>query len=308
MKSHMFTWGIIWALIATFFVGISITLQKKESMHYTDRYIALIYQYAFVVFWSLIFIGIYIYQTKWSFLPTMSSTNRLLFVSMCIVGYIWANLIFTAYKHLQGGVVYVMGGIGVFLMYFINIRLFPGIETLSPLKIALAVLFFLVLVQFIIKRQEWDLKDHHFINKYTIYVILAAICGAYYVTWNNFLLKTWAISPFHTLAFAELITLLIALGWYFVWHKWTVQWLKKNITKRDAIIFMTIGLCGATSGALQYYAYQTNPANLINFIKMFSVITTSTLCRIFLNDKLTKKQICLIGCAVIVLIAFLLVK
>lgn len=208
---------------------------------------------------------------------------------------------------MHGGVVYVIGSVGAFVMYFINIRLFPGIETLSALKIALAVLFFLILVQFIIKRDEWDLKDKHFINKYTIYVIVAALCGAYYVTGSNYLLKTEAISPVHALAFTEIIMLIMAIGRYFAADKGSIAWLRKNITRRDALIFMTIGLCGATAGALQYYAYQTNPANLINFVKMFSLITTSTLCWIFLGDKLTKKQVLLMVVAIIVLVSFLLV-
>lgn len=304
----MLSLGVIGTFIATFFVGLSVTLQKKESMHYQDRCLALVYQYSFVVFWSFIFIGVYLYQSGSSFIPNLTTTERLLIVSMCVIWFIATNLMFTAYRHLNGGVAYILGSVGVFVMYFVNMQLFPWLEALSPIKIAMAVLFFLILVQFIVKRNEWDLKDHHFVNKYTLYAIGASLCWAYFTTTNNYILKTADISPFHILLFVEVITLVLALGWYFACDKGSINGLRKNITRRDSMVFMTIGICWAIAWSIQYYAYQTNPANLINFIKLFSLITTSVLCRLFLNDKLTKKQVCLMGCALAVLITFMLVK
>lgn len=81
----MLSLGVIGTFIATFFVGLSVTLQKKESMHYQDRCLALVYQYSFVVFWSFIFIGVYLYQSGSSFIPNLTTTERLLIVSMCVI-------------------------------------------------------------------------------------------------------------------------------------------------------------------------------------------------------------------------------
>ena len=107
----MLTIGAIGTLIATVFVGLSVTLQKKESMHYQDRCLALVYQYAFVVFSSFIFIGIYLYQSGMPFLPNLTSQEWMLIVSMCVIGFIATNLMFTAYKHLHGGVAYILGSV-----------------------------------------------------------------------------------------------------------------------------------------------------------------------------------------------------
>lgn len=300
--------GIIWACLATFFSGLSTTLQKKESMHYNDRFLALVYQCAFAAFWGILFVGIWMYQTKSSFFPEMSLLHWLLFISICIIWYIAVTLIFQAYRNMHGGVVLIITSVNVFLMYFVNVWLFPGVEALSPLKILVALVFFVVLTQFILQRSDTDIDHSHFINKYTLYALGAALCGAYFVTGNNYLIKTGTIQPLQIVMMIEVFILVIAIIWYFVGDKWSRKILKKSISRREALVFATIGLCGATSWSLHYYAYATNPANLINFIKLFSIVTTATLCRIFLNDKLSRKQVLLMVVAILVLVAFLIVE
>lgn|GEM_PF-7072182 len=131
----MFNRGIIGTCLATFFSGLSATLQKKESMQYSDRFLALVYQYGFVVMRSCIFMGIYIYHTGDVLIPAIAWYHRLLLIAVSIIGYTGVACIFNAYRHMHGGVVLIVTSISVFFMYFINIALFPGVEVLSLPKI-----------------------------------------------------------------------------------------------------------------------------------------------------------------------------
>ncbi len=300
-------WGIIGACIATIISGLSVTLQKKESMHYDDRFLALVYQFGFAALWWLLFVSVWMYTTKSAFFPSMWVMQWLLFATICIAWYVAMTLIFKAYKHMHGWVVLIIMSVNVFLMYFVNVWLFPGVEALSPLKIAIAVVFFLVLMQFIIHRSDKDIKHTHFINADTLYALWASLCSAYFVTGNNYLIKGGHIEPLQVVVLVEICTLIIGLLWYFTGDRWSWSGLKRNITRREAMVFATIGLCGATAGSLHYYAYDTNPANLINFVKLFSIITAAVLCRIFLNDKLSRRQILLMILALIVLVLFVVV-
>lgn len=56
---------------------------------------------------------------------------------------------FKAFDYLGTGVALIIANLSVFLMYFVNLRLFPGTESLSLAKIIVAVIFFIIIAQFL---------------------------------------------------------------------------------------------------------------------------------------------------------------
>jgi len=59
------------------------------------------------------------------------------------------------------------------------------------------------------------------------------------------------------------------------------------------------------SNFLFYYGYLDNPANIINFIRLFGVIVVAILSWKFLGDVLTRKQFVLMSLALLLLILFI---
>ena len=239
-------------------------------------------------------------------LPSMQPAQRALLIGLSILGYVGLVSLYKAYDKLHGGVIGVVCSISVFLMYFINVSLFPGSETLSLPKIAVAIVFFLIITQFIVHRTTDKLHHSHFINTNTLYALGSALCGTFFNTGSNYLIKTGAIDGIHIVFISELVVFLCAITWYFTFHKGTLHTFRSTLTRRDGLIFGTLAAANVIAGSLYLYAYESNPANLINFIKLFSLVVTMVFCWIFLKDVLTKKQVGLILAALGVLICFLI--
>lgn len=303
----MFNWGVIGAFIGIFFSGLSVTLSKRQAMNYTDKYLAVLYKCSFIVIRAIIMIALNSSSTGEAIIPSMSVANRVLLISLSILGYSGLISLYKAYDKLHGGVVGIICSISVFLMYFMNAALFPGVETLSLPKIAVAIVFFLIIIQFIVHHTTDKLHHTHFINTNTLFALRSALCGALFNTGSNYLIKTGAIDGMHIVFISECIVFLCALAWYFTFRKGTFHTFKTSLTRRDGLIFGTLAMGNVIAGSLYLYAYESNPANLINFIKLFSIIVAMIFCRIFLKDTLSKKQAGLIICAVSVLIIFLIV-
>ena len=115
------------------------------------------------------------------------------------------------------------------------------------------------------------------------------------------------MTPIHSMFVTETMILLVALVRYMIKKPNALKIIRTSIRSKHALIFGVIGLTNVAFATLTYVGYQTNPANLINFIKLFSIVTASVLSRIFLKDYLTKKQVILLISAFILLIVFLFV-
>lgn len=69
-------------------------------------------------------------------------------------------------------------------------------------------------------------------------------------------------------------------------------------------MYLLRGLCNFSMGLLTYYAYQYAPANLVNIIKLFSIITTAIFGWWLLKEVLTKRELVLMVVATVLLIFF----
>ena len=79
----------------------------------------------------------------------MSTNLRLIAAGIGIVGYAGIAFLFKAFDYLCTGVALIIANLSVFLMYFANLSLFPGTESLSLVKIIVAVVFFVIIAQFL---------------------------------------------------------------------------------------------------------------------------------------------------------------
>lgn len=67
-----------------------------------------------------------------------------------IIGYMGIALLFKAFDNLCAGVALVIANLATFLMYFLNIALYPGQEAFSIGKIIVAIVFFIIIAQFLL--------------------------------------------------------------------------------------------------------------------------------------------------------------
>lgn len=83
-------------------------------------------------------------------------------------------LLFKAYDSLCAGVALVIANLATFLMYFINLALYPGQEAFTRPKIILAIIFFVIIAQFLIDQDTScpvDKKHTTLINPATLYAL-----------------------------------------------------------------------------------------------------------------------------------------
>jgi len=112
------------------------------------------------------------------------------------------------------------------------------------------------------------------------------------------------MTPVQSVFATESIILVFAVLGYAFMHKRDFKPVRASYSHKILVPFAIIGLSNVGSAFLYYYGYLDNPANIVNFIRLFGVVTTTILAWIFLKDKLTPKQIVLMGIAFILLMLF----
>lgn len=297
---------IIATIISTFFGGTASMLMKKVSQDYEDNYLALVFQYiAMAIVAIILWAGRAIYHGT-LFLPSLSFRQRLLVSIVGIVWYIGIALLFQAYDHLCGGVALVIANLATFLMYFANLSLYPGQESFNTPKLILAIIFFVIIAQFLIDQGSCPTDHKSLVNKYTLYPLWTALCWAIFFVGNSYFIKSNMMSPVQSGMLTETMILFVAVAWFFILRGKQSLIKVKQCMGNDKSSFFFIGFFNIVAVYLAYYGYQNNPANTVNVIRLFSIPCAALMCWVFLKDQLNRKQTILLIAACGVMAAFLI--
>ena len=299
---------IIAVIISTLFWWTASMLMKKASKQYEDNNVALILQYIAMATVALILGWIYAVRQWTSYIPSLSLQGWLMVVIVWIIWYIGIAFLFKAYDHLSGAVALIIANLATFIMYFLNLALFPGQEAFGIGKFIIALVFFGIIVQFLIEKKKRSLKQKKFFNKYALYPLVTAVCWSLFFVWNTYFIKSWMMNPIQVGMLTESMILVVVVIRYLIqngknwWARF--QWACMG---KQRLIFFGIWFFNVISAYLTYYGYQTNQANTVNVIRLFGIPCAAIMCWIFLKDKLSKKQIILLIIAFLAMIGFLFV-
>lgn len=289
-------------------------LMKKASKDYDDNELALVYQYVGMTIAAL-WIGALralFYDT--AYLPSMSLLHRLGALLVSIIGYAGIAFLFKAYDRICGGIALVIANLATFLMYFINLALYPGQESFTLGKIILAIWFFVVIAQFLIDQGSCPVdmtkpqQRKQLFNPYSLYAVATAVCWSGFFVWNSWFIKSEIMTPVQSGMITESLILVVALVWY-LWKnkKDGLTRIRTGLSAKDRPMFLGIGALNVLSVYLLYYGYQTNPANIINVIKLFSIPVAAFACWFFLKDQITRKQTILLSIWFLLMVGFIFV-
>jgi len=183
------TLGIIYTLAGVFGFSLANLIQKIISLKF-DISQWLIFQYFFVVFFwffYLLFFGGFSFE--------VNSISVILLILAGVFWYLWIFWLYKWFKYINTGVVLTIAFSFTFLSYFLNVYLFPNIETFSLWKMLLALIFF-VTIGFLILEKYLAGKIR--INKYVLYPILTAVSWTIYFGIINYLVKKSILTPVQT--------------------------------------------------------------------------------------------------------------
>lgn len=166
----------------------------------------------------------------------------------------------------------------------------------------LGILFFIIIAQFL--RQQSANKKFHLDIK-MLYPLVTAVCWTIFFVGNTWFVKNAIMTPVQSVFATESIILVFAVLGYALLHKRNFKPVIQSYSSKILVPFAIIGSANVAAGFLYYYGYLDNPANIINFVRLFAVVTTTILAWIFLKDRLRQKQIVLMSIAFVLLILFI---
>ena len=288
---------MVFSFLAVIFFSLGNIVCKYISLNF-NIYKTLFFQYVFVTLLGFIYLLVF-----WSFSIDYSLFNLMLYWSLWFFWYlaIWAMLEWM--KYLSNAIVLIISYSYVFLCYFINSFIFSEIESFSFFKLILATLFFISISIFLVEK-DWETKEIK-INKKIIFPILTAVGWTIYYTLNNYFIKTEIFSPTQWIFYSEFFILIFSTMAY-IWN--SIFWKIKIDFKIGNKQFL-----GSFSLAVLFFlwilstliAYKEISWNLVNFIGLFSIISTAILSLFIFKDKLIKKQIIAIWLSFIILTIFI---
>lgn len=294
----------LWIIAAMFGALLQWTANaamKHVASTIPNSYIGLIWQYISMTIFAVIFVVTISLINGTPILPSLDGQSTLVLLWVWFFGYIGIYFLFKAFASMSSGVALIIANISVFMMYFANLAIFEWGEILPFLQILLGILFFVVISQFLLqqtagKKISLDIK--------MLYPLITAVCWTIFFVWNTWFVKSDIMTPVQSVFATESIILVFAVLGYALLHKWDFKPVRASYSPKIIVPFAIIGASNVASAFLYYYGYLDNPANIINFIRLFSVVTTTILVWIFLKDRLTKKQIILMTIAFVLLILF----
>lgn len=299
---------VIAVIVSTLFGWTASMLMKKVSKDFEDNNLALVLQYIAMAIVALSLWALWSIYNGTEYIPTLTLQWWLMVIGVWVIWYIGIMLLFKAYDNLSGAVALIIANLATFLMYFINLALYPWQEAFGIGKLMIAIVFFFIIVQFLLDKKKKALKAKNLFNRYTLYPLGTAVCRSLYFVWNSYFIKSGMMNPIQSGMMTETMILVIAVIWFAILHRKNA-WEKFQgaCLGKDRWIFMLIWLLNIISVYLTYYWYQTNAANTVNVIRLFAIPFASVMCWIFLKDHLSKKQMVLLITAFLAMIAFLFV-
>lgn len=274
-------------------------ISKYISVNF-DIYKSLFYQYLFISFYAFAFLLL-----SWTPFLNFDLKISWLFILIWFFWYsgIWA--LYKALKHLNNAIVMVIAFTYVFLSYFLNIFLIWDIEKFSNLKLVLSIVYFLLISLFLFERNE---KKKIKINKYAVYAFITSVSWTIYYWINNFIIKNQIATPVQMIFYSEFFIFIYSIIFFsiFLFNNKINLKNELKLNKSQVISYLSVALFLFTGWLLFFIWYKYVSWNIVNFIWLFSVITTPILTFIFLKEKLNSKQIATIFLAFIVLVLFIL--
>lgn len=293
------TIGIILAFIATILWWLSGTFQKKVANKFKNH-LWLVYQYLLVSFFAILWGFIISYINGITMFPSLNIGNILIIIAAGIIWYLGIYLLWKWYRHINVWIAIIVANLYVFLLYFANTYLFGTTENLYLFQIVIAVWFFVIISLFLIQKEG---KKKFKINKYILYPIGTSICWATYFLTNTYFVKENILTPFQSLYFTETSLFIVSLIVYLIIYRFNIKPLLGTKIKNlwPYLISSTSLVWGLL---LLYYAYKHSPANIVNVIMVFQIVTASIFGFFILKDKMSKRNLNLMIIAAILLILF----
>ena len=138
-----------------------------------------------------------------------------------------------------------------------------------------------------------------------VYPLITAVCWTIFFVGNTWFVKNAIMTPVQSVFATESIIFIFALLGYALMHRRDFKPVRASYSHKILVPFAIIGAGNIAAAFLYYYGYLDNPANIINFVRLFGVVTTTILAWIFLKDRLTRRQIILMSIAFVLLILFI---
>jgi drug/metabolite transporter (DMT)-like permease len=257
-------------------------------------------------FFALIVSAIIARQQGTQILPALSGQALLILLATWVIGFAAILSLFKAFKKINGGVALIVANTAVFFMYFANISIFGGAEKLPLPQIILAIIYFIIIAQFL---RTWsaDKKWQHTVNRHILYALGTAVGWTVYFVANTWFVKTDTLTPIQSVLATEWSVAIVAWLYYIIKHRANFTDIKKSYSTKHIIPLIVIWLGIVWGTFLFYYGYIDTPANIINFIRLLGIVAATIFGWIFLQDKLTKKQSVLMLAALAILIGFIFV-
>lgn len=295
------------ALLAVLFAGISSTAMKRIANVFDNNYAWLVWQYISMIIFAALYMLVISHLTGWGLFPDFSPLSLSILTLVWIAGFIGIALLFEAFDHLNVGICLIISNLAVFLMYFANISLFEASESLPRFQMVLGVIFFIIVAQFLWTQSSCSVTPGvRCLNTKAILPLGTALCWTIFFVGNTWFVKNAVMNPVQSVFFSESAVGVVAFVRYVLKFRSRFSDLKQWLTWSSLWILALMAFCNVWANFLFYYGYLDNPANIINFIRLFAIIVAAALGRWFLHDKLTKKQIYLMLAAFAVLVLFVL--
>ncbi len=282
--------------------GVANVAMKHIASRIANSYIWFIWQYISMTIFAIVFVVTISLYNGTSILPSLDMPAMIVLLLVGFFGYIGIFFLFKAFASISGGVALIIANISVFMMYFVNLAIFEGGESLPFLQVFLGILFFIIIAQFL--RQQSANKKFHLDIK-MLYPLVTAACWTIFFVGNTWFVKNDIMTPVQSVFATESIILVFAVLGYALLHKRNFKPVIQSYSSKILVPFAIIGSANVAAGFLYYYGYLDNPANIINFVRLFAVVTTTILAWIFLKDRLRQKQIILMSIAFVLLILFI---
>ncbi|USN55119.1 MAG: hypothetical protein H6765_00415 [Candidatus Peribacteria bacterium] len=118
-----------------------------------------------------------------------------------VIGYAGIWLLFKAMSKLDVAIVMMIASSYVFFSYFLNIALFPDVETLSWAKIGLALIFFVIVCLQLLQKNTTTQRFE--INTWMLVPVGTALCWSVFFGLINYFVKDGYLSPFQSVFYTE---------------------------------------------------------------------------------------------------------
>ncbi len=310
---------LLFAFIWTIFAWIASTLMDVVARSNAGKmwqYKWLVLQYIAISSVALLMLlGAHVFFAIPLIPASMSVQTIWMLLLIGCIGFWWIWCLFKWFEKLNPAIALVIAQLTVFIQYFINIRLFDASESLSTLKIILALIFFFCIWQFLFQKQKKQSTQSFSLNTYALYPLWTALCRSAFTIANTYFIKNDIFHPIQSLFFTETAVWIIALLVYAIsyWYtKPSKTALSENklfawLQQKDILTYVWIWLTQVVWFLFFYVAYTDTASNTVNIIRLFQIMFTWLFARILFKQKMNKKNILLMICAFCILLTFVLI-